>query len=94
MAHAITLNTEILNQTGVPVKHIVSHTDGEPQCDGQFYSFGDIILRVDLVEAIVKMNVVETDNDLPPVNVGLDMSIKDHYHTATPAVQKILQERL
>ena len=94
MAYAITLNTEILNQTGVPVKHIVSHTDGEPQCDGQFYSFGDIILRVDLVEAIVKMNLVETDNALPPVNVGLDMNTKDHYHTTSRTLQKILQEGL
>lgn len=55
MAHAITLNRDILNQTGVPVRVIISEADGDPKCDGEFYSFGDIIIRVSLVDAIVKM---------------------------------------
>lgn len=55
MAYAITLNSEILNQTGVPVRVIISEVDGDPKCDGEFYSFGDIIVRVSKVEAIVKM---------------------------------------
>lgn len=53
--HAITLNREILNQSGFPVMQIISEGN-QPTCDGQFYSFGDIVVHVDLVLAIVRMS--------------------------------------
>lgn len=55
MANAITLNSEIINQAGYPVKTIISASDVEISTDGKFYSFGDMVIRVELVQAIVKM---------------------------------------
>ena len=55
MGHAITLNSEILNQAGYPVKTIISESNAEISTDGEFYSFGDMVIRVELVQSIVKM---------------------------------------
>ena len=56
MGYAITLNSEILNQAGYPVKTIISESNAELTTDGQFYAFGDMVLRVGLIQSIVKMN--------------------------------------
>lgn len=55
MAYAITLNTEIINQAGYPVKSIISESHVDLSTDGKFYSFGDMVIRVELIQAIVKM---------------------------------------
>lgn len=55
MGYAITLNSEILNQAGYPVKTIISESNADLTTDGQFYSFGDMVIRVELIQSIVKM---------------------------------------
>lgn len=64
MANAITLNSEIINQAGYPVKTIISESNVEISTDGKFYSFGDMVIRVELVQAIVKMT--DTSNVKEP----------------------------
>lgn len=55
MGYAVTLKEEIMNQAGYPVKMIISESDILPKTDGSFYSFGDMLIRTELILSIVTM---------------------------------------
>ena len=57
MAYAITLNKEVLNQAGAATKLMTSDSTTPPTCDGEFWNFGDILVRSSLVDAIVQLRL-------------------------------------
>lgn len=58
MMYALTLNTEILNQKGVPTRQIMTESEIPPVYGEGFYSVGDVLVRSEFVMSIVKMEPI------------------------------------